>query len=47
MLALLFSKSYIVKMHALNRDKVNRIRWNCVWAMGYNLLGIPLAVGAA
>ena len=30
----------------LSRTTFNRIRLNYVWAMGYNIIGIPIAAGA-
>ncbi|XP_056687744.1 probable copper-transporting ATPase HMA5 isoform X2 [Spinacia oleracea] len=30
----------------LSRKTFSRIRWNYIWALGYNVLGIPIAAGA-
>ncbi|XP_021735852.1 probable copper-transporting ATPase HMA5 [Chenopodium quinoa] len=30
----------------LSRKTFSRIRWNYIWALGYNILGIPIAAGA-
>lgn len=29
----------------LSRKTFSRIRWNYIWALGYNVLGIPIAAG--
>lgn len=29
----------------LSRTTFSRIRWNYIWALGYNIIGIPIAAG--
>ncbi|KAH7690691.1 Cu(2+)-exporting ATPase protein [Dioscorea alata] len=29
----------------LSRKTFTRIRWNYIWALGYNIIGIPIAAG--
>ena len=37
-------RDVVISLH-LSRAVFNRIRLNFVWALGFNILGIPLAAG--
>ena len=37
--------SDVMRMISLSEQTFTRIQWNFIWALGYNILGIPLAAG--